>query len=72
MRISQELTLGVHSDLLGREDIVNIFGLQPVLVQLPELVVVDLIDLPHVEDPRVQKVYSSRLSEFSSGILTAS
>ena len=43
--------LGVHPDLLGREDIEHVLGLEPVLVELLELIVVDVLDLAHLQDP---------------------
>ena len=58
--------------MLGCEEVVNIFGLEPVDVELLELVVSDVLLFAHVEDSGWGESYSRRLRELSSGMLTAS
>ena len=43
--------LGIGSDLFGCEDVVYIFGLEPVSVELLELLFVYLVGFPHIQDP---------------------
>ena len=42
--------LGIRSDLFGCEDVVYVFGLEPVSVELLEFLFVYLVGLPHIQD----------------------
>ena len=69
--VRYEFVFWIGSDLLGCEDVVNVFGLEPVSVELLEFLFVYLVGLAHIQDPSSWKRYSRRDREFSSGMLTA-
>ena len=61
----EEFMLGEGFELLCCEDVIDVFGFKPILVELPELIVVDLVDLPHVEDSKLEE----RVLEEAEGVL---
>lgn len=71
-RVRYQFVLRVDADLFRAEEIEDILGLQPALVELLELLARYLTVSPHLQDPASTDIYSSKDNEFSSGTLMAS